>query len=146
MTIAQESPYEALDLLQQSVAYIRSLYPEEHGHDYKLDELTSNGARFFIARRNFQIIGCGAYVWIGVHLMEIKHMYVAPEARGTGCGGSLLTIIEQHAHMDKAERIVLETSQKQEAAIRLYRSFGYTNCAPYTAGHDEDVFMHKLLR
>lgn len=145
MTIAQESPYEALDLLKQSVDYIRSLYPEEMAHDYNLDELSSNGARFFLARRNFQTIGCAAYVWIGVHLLEIKHMFVAPEARGTGCGGSLLTIIEQHAYMDKAERIVLETSQKQEAAIRLYQSFGYTNCAAYAEGHDDDVFMHKIL-
>jgi putative acetyltransferase len=140
MIIEQESPHMAL--LHESVAFIRSLYQEEHAHTFDLDALADG--RFFVARHLDLAIGCGAYVWRGADV-EIKHMFVLPVSRGLGCGRALLSVIEQHAINDQAVRIVLETSHKQPEAIRLYRSFGYADCPPYTDHHDEDVFMMKVL-
>jgi putative acetyltransferase len=94
--------------------------PEEHARTFDLREL-SNG-RFFVARHAGAAIGCGAYVWHGIAQVEIKHMFVDPAVRGRGCGRALLKVLEQHAILDKAVRIILETSQKQPEAIRLYVS------------------------
>lgn len=132
-------------MLRESVAFIQSLYPEEHAHRYKLRELLSDGSRFIIARYDGVAIGCGAYVWHADHQVEIKHMYVSPASRGLGCGRALLREIEVHACHDHVVRIVLETSKKQVEAIRLYASFGYTVCEPYTEHHAEDIFMMKFL-
>lgn len=145
LTVVEGSPHDAIALLHESVAYIRSLYPEEHAHTFKLHELTSNGSRFFIAWHGDQLMGCSAYVWHTPCQIEIKHMFVVPASRGLGCGRALLAAIEHHAILDKAHRIVLETSRKQHAAIALYRSCGYHPCEPYTEHHAEDVFMMKLL-
>lgn len=145
LTVVEGSPHEAIALLHESVAYIRSLYPEEHAHTFKIHELTSNGSRFFVAWQNGQPMGCGAYVWHNPHQVEIKHMYVDPASRGLGCGRALLAAIEHHATLDKALRIVLETSKKQHAAIALYQAFGFHPCEPYTEHHAEDIFMIKHL-
>jgi putative acetyltransferase len=143
MIVAEEPPHNVIDLLEESVRFIRSLYPEEHAHTYKLDELLAG--RFFVARHDGLLMGCGAYVWRDVSEVELKHMFVLPASRGLGCGRSLLTAIEGTAATENVRRIVLETSQKQIAAVTLYKSFGYTVCAPYTEHHGEDIFMEKFL-
>lgn len=127
------------------MAFIQSLYPEEHAHRFKLRELLSDSSRFFVARHDGIAIGCGAFVRHAEHQVEIKHMFVSPDSRGLGCGRALLREIEIQASQDHIVRVVLETSKKQIEAIRLYASFGYTVCEPYTDHHAEDIFMMKLL-
>lgn len=145
MIVREEDPYEAdsLGLLRKSVAFIRTLYVEEAGHTFKLDELAAG--RFFVIRRNEDAIGCGAYVWREDGVVELKHIYVEPAARGLGCGKALLTHIETVALADGVLTIVLETSLKQPEAIGLYAAYGYRPCPPYTLCHTESVFMEKSL-
>lgn len=145
MTVDEEDPHkpESLDLLRKSVAFIRALYVEEAGHGFKLDELAAG--RFFMVRRKGQPMGCGAYVWREDRVVELKHIYVEPAARGLGCGKALLTHIEAAALTDGVLAIVLETSLKQPEAIGLYAAYGYRHCPPYTLCHAESVFMEKSL-
>jgi putative acetyltransferase len=147
MQVAIEIPKQAdvIHLLEQSVEYIRSLYREEHAHCFNMVELIRPRARFFVARYQGKAIGIAAYVPHGRLTVELKHMFVDAECRGTGCGRKLLTFIEQTAIADGVRKIVLETSLKQADAIGLYRAFGYVDCPPYTEHHAEDVFMAKLL-
>ena len=145
MIISQGLPHDAVRLLRDSVAFIQSLYPEEHAHSFNLGELSSYGSRFFIATHDEIMVGCAAYVWHDATKIELKHMFVSPQSRGLGCGRALLEAIECQAVIDQAACIILETSQKQDAAIRLYESANYLRCAPYTEGHDEDVFMMKVI-
>lgn len=145
--VAEESPrqHEAIGLLRKSVAFIRLLYPEERNHTFKLEELTTNGSRFFMVRHAGNPIGCGAYIWRTYNEIELKHMFVDSLSRGLGCGRLLLAHIEQCAINDGARRVMLETSKKQREAIGLYQAFGYTICAPYTEHHSEDIFMEKII-
>jgi len=145
VTIFEEDPRAAdsLALLRKSVAFIRTLYVEEAGHAFKLDELCAG--RFFVVRRKGHAIGCGAYVRRDPIVVELKHIYVEPAARGLGCGKALLAYIEATAVTDGVLTIVLETSLKQPEAIGLYVAFGYRQCPPYTLGHTESVFMQKSL-
>lgn len=147
ITVAIETPrqHEAIHLLEQSVAYIRSLYPEEHQHTFKLAELTRPRSKFFVVRHANRAIGIGAYVGRRPRVVELKHMFIDAAARGLGSGRKLLTFMEQCAIVDGVRTIILETSQKQVDAIGLYRACGYVECAPYTAYHAEDVFMQKEL-
>lgn len=143
--VQEEDPHEpeSLGLLRKSVAFIRTLYVEEAGHTFKLEELAAG--RFFVVRRKGEAIGCGAYVWRDEYVIELKHIYVEPLARGLGCGKALLTHMEAIAVSDGVVRIVLETSLKQPAAIGLYVAYGYHHCPPYTLCHTESVFMEKSL-
>jgi GNAT superfamily N-acetyltransferase len=57
--------------------------------------------------------------------IEIKRMYVVPEARGRGLSRLVLTRLEELAREMGATRLILETGSKQPEAIALYQSSGY---------------------
>jgi putative acetyltransferase len=145
VTIETPKQAEVIHLLELSVEYIRSLYPEEHAHSFNMRELTRPRARFFVARSQGKAMGIAAYVPHGRLVVELKHMFIDAACRGMGCGRKLLAFIEQTAITDGVRKIVLETSLKQADAIGLYRAFGYMDCLPYTEHHAEDVFMSKRL-
>lgn len=58
--------------------------------------------------------------------LEIKRMYVAPESRGTGVAMALLAAVERTAASLGAQRLVLQTGDRQPDAVRLYEKAGYT--------------------
>ena len=63
--------------------------------------------------------------------MEVKHLYVAPAARGSGLGRRLLTLLEAHARREGAAWLVLDTNRSLEAAAGLYRTSGFASVPPF---------------
>jgi len=63
-------------------------------------------------------------------LVEVKRMFVRPEARGTGLAPRLLAEVERHA-VAVTDRVVLHTGERQRAAIGLYRRSGYAPIEVY---------------
>ena len=62
---------------------------------------------------------------LGPGTVEVKRMYAAPAARGTGVSTALLRALETAAMDFGASRIVLETGTLQPDAIRFYEREGY---------------------
>ena len=56
---------------------------------------------------------------------EIKRMYVAPHARGTGVARRMLAHLESTAAAAGFEALVLETGLRQPEAMALYETSGY---------------------
>ncbi len=83
----------------------------------------------------------------GERAVEIKRMYVVPEARGLGLARRLLAALERLARVAGADQIVLETGLAQPEAIALYRSAGYLDIDAF--GHycasDQSVHLGKPL-
>jgi ribosomal protein S18 acetylase RimI-like enzyme len=52
-------------------------------------------------------------------------MYVAPEARGSGCAHQLLDAIAGVAARRQGKRLVLEVAESNIRATRSYRSYGF---------------------
>jgi ribosomal protein S18 acetylase RimI-like enzyme len=52
-------------------------------------------------------------------------MYVAPEARGSGCAHQLLHAIAELALRRQGKRLVLEVAESNIRAARFYRSYGF---------------------
>jgi GNAT superfamily N-acetyltransferase len=73
----------------------------------------------------------------GTVQVEIKRMYVVPEARSQGFARRILAILEERAWTLGADRIVLETGQRQPEAIALYESAGYERIDGF--GHYRDA-------
>lgn len=63
--------------------------------------------------------------------LEIKRMYVRPEARGSGVADELLAEVEQHARIEGAVRVVIHTGDRQRAALKFYERHGYTPIAVF---------------
>jgi GNAT superfamily N-acetyltransferase len=70
-------------------------------------------------------VGHIAIRWHGPDL-EVKRLYVAPSARGTGAAALLLAAVETRAAELGAARLVLQTGDRQPDAVRLYEKTGYT--------------------
>ena len=58
--------------------------------------------------------------------LEIKRMYVEPDARGSGVADALLAAVEQRAQEEGVARVVIHTGDRQLAALRFYERQGYT--------------------
>lgn len=74
----------------------------------------------------------------GTSAVEVKRMYVVPEARGLGFARRVLAELERTARSAGHDLAVLGTGAMQPEAIALYLSEGYTAIpvfGPY-AGHE----------
>ncbi|CAM3725824.1 GNAT family N-acetyltransferase [Flavobacterium gelidilacus] len=76
-------------------------------------------------------LGCGAFKELDSKTAELKRMFVLPEARGKQIASKILTELESWAKESGFEFCVLETSQKLESAIALYKKFGYQDIPNY---------------
>ena len=66
--------------------------------------------------------------------LEVKRVYVAPAARGTGVSRLLMAELERIAAERGARRLILQTGDRQPEAVTLYERIGYTRIpiyAPY---------------
>ena len=77
--------------------------------------------------------------------MEVKHLYVAPAARGSGTGRRLLNLLEARARREGADWLVLDTNRSLEAAAGLYRSSGFVPVAPFNENPNATDWYAKRL-
>ena len=111
-----------------------AIYPEAIANGIvppDLAKFVPPSGRFAVARDRGTLVGCGALLVLPDRLVEVKRMFVRPEARGKGISRRILTFLEDEGRRCGAERIRLETGSRQPAAIGLYRSSGYTDIAPW---------------
>lgn len=73
---------------------------------------------------------------LGADVAEIKRMYAAPSARGTGAAIALLRALENEARELGIRSLVLETGTSQPDAVRFYEREGYRPIARF--GHYVD--------
>ena len=92
-------------------------------------------------------VGCGAIKQYVDDTMEVKRMYVLPENRGHGIAALILSELEIWAKELNYVRCILETGQKQPAAIALYKKQGYRIIPNYGQyeGIANSVCFEKLL-
>lgn len=129
------------ELLQQ--------YPEPGATHFRLgsDEVAEGRGAFLVAYVDGTPLGCGAVRYLAKGTAELKRMYVAPTARGTGIGRLLLTELEHEARALGVGRLVLETGIRQEAALALYRNAGFAVIPAYGdyTGSPTSICMGKDL-
>ncbi|MEM9852170.1 MAG: GNAT family N-acetyltransferase, partial [Pseudomonadota bacterium] len=57
---------------------------------------------------------------------EIKRLFVDPMARGRGAARALMAALETHARAADLACVRLETGDRLEAAVALYKRLGYS--------------------
>ncbi|SMH39657.1 Acetyltransferase (GNAT) family protein [Rathayibacter oskolensis] len=76
---------------------------------------------------------------LGPGVIEVKRMFVAPHARGTGVARAVLRALEERARERGAVRLVLETGTLQPDAIRFYSREGYAPVPLFGAYAGSDI-------
>ena len=147
--IAAEDPRQAgiCELIVESDAYMRSLYPAGSNHLIDAEALAAPDTVFLTGRRDGILLGSIAYRVVAPGHAEMKRLFVREHARGAGIGRKLLMALEDEARRRGIDRISLETGIKQPEAIGLYRACGYQGCNPFGDYRADplSLFMTKRL-
>jgi GNAT superfamily N-acetyltransferase len=85
---------------------------------------------FLVAYLDGAPVACGAVRLLDAAAAEVKRMFVVDEARGRGFGRQMLEALESQARDLGATRLVLETGVRQQEALGLYESAGFTRIDP----------------
>ncbi|MEM6618662.1 MAG: GNAT family N-acetyltransferase [Pseudomonadota bacterium] len=127
LDIAVESPLsaDAARLIAASDAVLLAHYPPEDCFSLDVGELDKPDIAFFVARCGPEAVGCVALVDCG-HYGEIKRLFVDPMARGRGAARALMAALETHARAADLACVRLETGDRLEAAVALYKRLGYS--------------------
>jgi putative acetyltransferase len=137
-------------LITELNAELSGMYPEPGANHFGLDpeEVAPGRGAFLVVRLHGAPVGCGALRRLDTQTGELKRMYVAPSARGTGLGRRLVAALEAEARALGLRRLVLETGTRQHAAIALYRATGFEPIplyGEYLRSPDTSVCLGKEL-
>ena len=127
--IVEVSPADprALALMDAQQTELRRLYADttEVTEAFDPAALTGTGGVLVAAERNGTLIGCGALKRWNADTAEVKRMYVTPDTRGSGAARALLDALVTRGGALGSARLVLETGDRQHAAITLHTRAGF---------------------
>ena len=85
------------------------------------------GGEFWVIEQQQKILGTAAYYPIqrSNNAVEIRKMYLLPEARKKGLGKFLLAELEKRIKERKFTEIWIETATVLQEAVKLYENNGY---------------------
>lgn len=146
----REEPYDS-PAAQQLIAAVQAEYVVRYGgpDEAPVDprEFAPPDGLFLVGYLEAQPVATGGLRRHAEGEVEIKRMYVVPEARGRGFSRQMLAALEARARELGANRVVLETGQRQPEAISLYESSGYARipgfghyaCAPLSISFEKKL-------
>ena len=85
-----------------------------------------SGSGFWVADLAGVVVGMAGIECLNEVEAEVRRMYVDASYRRRGIGIRLLSHIEDFCIESNYKRVLLSTSELQEAALALYRAQGYT--------------------
>ncbi|KAM3092775.1 GNAT family N-acetyltransferase [Phormidesmis sp. 146-35] len=104
------------------------------------------GGEFWVIERSGELVGTAAYYPIsrGKKAVEIRKMYLLPEARGQGLGKFLLQQLEQAIALRHFEQIWIETASVLKEAVQLYETSGYQPTTGVETARCDRVYVKFL--
>ena len=144
-----KTPSENQDFIALISALDKSLwerYPELKS-DYWGNNILELNPNVVIIHLENKAVACGCFKKYDKNSIEIKRMFVSPEARGMGLAQTILQELERWAQDLGYSMSVLETLYKQKEAIALYHKAGYLiidNYKPYV-GLENSICMQKQI-
>jgi GNAT superfamily N-acetyltransferase len=98
----------------------------------------------FLARRDGEVVGCGAYRWRSDEYCEMKRLFVPDRFRGLGLGRKLSAALITAAKEEGFKLMRLDTAAQMSEAVALYEAIGFKRCAPYNE-YPERLMPHMVF-
>ena len=123
--------------------------PEPEGADADLfehaGEYFAPGGMLRVLEQGGVIVGMVGVVPRGEGVWELRKIYLAADQRGGGQGRRLLEEALTFARAQGARKLVLQTSSKLDAALRLYERAGFVPAQNETRSCTCDVSLELAL-
>lgn len=141
LTIIPFEPQYARQFRDLNIAWLEKYFYVEAKDTELLEDCEKNiideDGFIFFAGFNEKIVGCFSFIKLGDEIYELGKMAVDPQYQGLKIGQQLLTFAVNHAQTNNWKRIVLYSSTKLEAALHIYKKYGFQevvleNNLPYT--------------
>ena len=103
------------------------------------------GVLLVVAGAAGEVVGTAAVRLLEPGVGEIKRMWLRPAWQGRGLGRRLMDACLDEARRLGCRALRLDTQAKLEAAVRLYRAYGFSEVARYNDNHRADIWMERVL-
>lgn len=120
-------------------------FDAERSRQTVVDDMRPPAGAFLLAAVHGEPVGCGVLRFHPGAPTEVKRLWVASTARGTGLGRRLLARLEQHAREQGSTVVWLDTNAALTEAIALYRSAGYREVPAFNDEVYADLWFEKRL-
>lgn len=135
-----------ISLIKIFDAFLWERYPELK-KDYWGNNLIEFNANVILVYLDEKPVASGCFKKYNENTVELKRMFVSPEARGLGLAQLVIKELEKEAIDQGFEVMILETLHKQTEAISLYQKAGFEiveNYEPYV-GLLNSICMSKSI-
>jgi GNAT superfamily N-acetyltransferase len=101
---------------------------------------------FWVAQDGTRIVGMFGLELVSAGVMELRRMYVDPDAQRRGIARRMLRFAEDECRRRDVARLDLSTSELQGPALSLYRNAGYELVREETAVAENNKTVGAGLR
>lgn len=112
------------------------------------DTVEMENYRYFVAEQNGEILGYCGFIFV-LDEAEIPNVCVKLSARQQGIGKQMLTVLEKEAKELGIHILYLEVRESNQAARKLYTSFGFDEDGIrknfYELPKENAILMHKII-
>lgn len=92
-----------------------------------------------------EVVGTAAVRRLAPGVAELKRMWLRPSCRGGGLGRRLMDRCLEEARALDARVLRLDSEHRLEAAVKLYRRYGFEEIPDYNRNPRADVWMELPL-
>jgi GNAT superfamily N-acetyltransferase len=141
-----ENP-DFISLIKIFDTFLWERYPELK-KDYWGNNIIEFNANVVLVYLDGKAVASGCFKKYNEDTVELKRMFVSPEARGLGLAQLVIKELEEEAKNQGFSRMILETLYKQIEAISLYEKVGFLivdNYEPYI-GLSNSICMSKTIK
>ncbi len=111
------------------------------------EEILDKGGKIFFALNNDEVVGTVSLLKVSDEEYELGKMAVTEKYKSAGIGKMLMTHCIEEAKKLKAKKLSLFSNTKLEAAIHVYRKYGFVEVPLPPEIHyvRSDIMMEKML-
>ncbi|TVQ08642.1 MAG: GNAT family N-acetyltransferase [Leptolyngbya sp. DLM2.Bin27] len=138
-----------VDLIHQVLTeYNLTCEPTDSDRDAREVEACywETGGEFWVVENAGELVGTGAYrpTHRGPRAVDLRKMFLLPQARGQGLGRYLLTTLETAAAQRGFAEIWLETASVLKQAVGLYEASGYAPASGVETARCDRIYCKRL--
>ena len=103
------------------------------------------GALLLVQDPAGEVVGTAAVRFLAPGVGELKRMWLRPTCQGRGLGRRLMDASLDEARRLGCRSLRLDTESKLEAAVHLYRAYGFVEIPRYNDNRRADIWMERSL-